>query len=78
MRGGDETVLIIEDEEQVSQLAETLLEGYGYKVLTAADGEEGLEIYGKNKGTIDIVLLDLTMPKMTGDKLVIFPRNKLH
>ena len=70
--GGDETVLIIEDEEQVSELAKTLLEGYGYKVLAASDGEEGLEIYKRNKETIDIVLLDLTMPKMSGQ--MVFER----
>jgi PAS domain S-box-containing protein len=66
IKGGDETVLIIEDEEQVRGLAESLLKNYGYKVLTAVDGEEGLKLYIKNKGIIDLVLLDLTMPRMSG------------
>ena len=64
--GGSETVLIIEDEEQVGKLAVSLLERYGYNVLTEADGEHGLDQYTKNKKAIDLVLLDLTMPRMSG------------
>ncbi len=66
IKGGNETVLIIEDEEQVSGLAESLLKSYGYKVLTAADGKHGLDTYEKNKGSVDLILLDLTMPTMSG------------
>lgn len=72
MRGGDETVLIIEDEEQVSGLAESLLKRFGYRVLSALDGEKGLEIYTKNSEAIDLVLLDLTMPRMSGQ--MVFER----
>jgi PAS domain S-box-containing protein len=66
VKGGDETVLIIEDEDQVCRLAKSSLETFGYNVLTAADGEQGLTVYRKNRSSIDIVLLDLTMPKLSG------------
>jgi len=72
IRGGDETVLIIEDEEHVSRLAESLLKRFGYKVLTASDGDEGLDMYIKNRKAIDLVLLDLTMPRMSGR--IVFKR----
>ncbi|MBA7667118.1 Sensor kinase CckA [subsurface metagenome] len=72
IRGGDETVLIIEDEEPVSRLAESLLKRFGYKVLTASDGEEGLDMYTKTRKAIDLVLLDLTMPRMSGR--IVFKR----
>ena len=64
--GGNETVLIVEDEEMVCTLAETVLKNYGYRVLTALDGKEGLDIYAENKDSINLVLLDLTMPEMSG------------
>ncbi len=66
VKGGEKTVLIIEDEEHVRGLAKSLLKSYGYKALTAADGERGLDTYKKSKGSIDLVLLDLTMPTMSG------------
>ncbi|KKK57073.1 hypothetical protein LCGC14_3058170, partial [marine sediment metagenome] len=70
--GGEETVLIIEDEEQIRELAESLLNRYGYSVITATDGEEGLDIYKEQKESIDIILLDLTMPNMSGQ--IVFER----
>jgi len=64
--GGNETVLIIEDEEIVLNLAENILKKYGYNVLKADDGQKGLDTYIENKDSIDLVLLDLTMPEMSG------------
>ena len=63
---GNETVLIIEDEEIILNLAKDILEKYGYTVLTAEDGQKGIDEYVKNKDTIDLILLDLTMPEMSG------------
>ena len=64
--GGTETVLIIEDEEIVLNLAENILKKYGYNVIIADQGQRGLDTYIKNRDSIDLVLLDLTMPEMSG------------
>lgn len=61
-----ETILIVDDEEIVRNLVKTILDEQGYKTLTAANGEEALVIYKNNVPTINLVLLDLTMPKMNG------------
>lgn len=63
---GDETILVIEDGEMVRNFVKTVLERCGYKVITANDGKEGLDTYIANMNTIDIVVLDLTMPNMSG------------
>ena len=68
--GGNETVLIVEDEEMVQNLAKEVLENYGYKVLTALNGKQGLDIFNTNKEPIDLVLLDLTMPEMSGQTVL--------
>ena len=65
--GEKETVLIIEDEEAVRELMVEALQLYGYTVLSAVDGQEGLDVYTKLCDIIDIVVLDITMPKMSGN-----------
>ena len=57
-------VLVVEDEEVVRGLVRQMLEGEGYDVLVAQDGEEAIELAGQN--TIDVLLTDLTMPKVGG------------
>jgi two-component system cell cycle sensor histidine kinase/response regulator CckA len=47
-------------------VATTFLQRLGYKVYSAADGLEGLEIFKKNNNTIDLVILDVIMPRMSG------------
>ena len=68
MGDGDETLLIVDDEEPVVRLAKTLLERHGYSVLTAVSGEEALEIYRGRGDQVDLVVLDLGMPGMGGEK----------
>jgi CheY-like chemotaxis protein len=63
---GTGTVLLVDDEEVILEVGKELLEGMGYQVLTAKDGEEAIEVYKKNRGEIDIVLLDMVMPNMGG------------
>jgi signal transduction histidine kinase/ActR/RegA family two-component response regulator len=63
---GTETVLIIDDEDLVRELGHRILARSGYKVLTAADGHEGLEVYRREKDSIALVILDLIMPTMGG------------
>jgi two-component system cell cycle sensor histidine kinase/response regulator CckA len=59
-------VLVVDDEDLVRTLAGSVLERAGFQVLTAADGEEALAVYRARASEIDLVLLDFTMPKMTG------------
>ena len=66
MKRGNETILIIDDEEVILELAQTMLSKLGYRVLTAEDGEKGLEIYQNYQKKVDVVLIDLIMPKMHG------------
>ena len=61
-----ETILIVDDEEVVRRVAATLLAKLGYKVMIARDGREGLEVYEENRERIDLVLMDLTMPNLSG------------
>ena len=65
---GTETVLVIDDEESVRKLSSELLTTYGYRVLTARDGEEGIRIYKERQHEIDLIILDFIMPGMGGDK----------
>lgn len=58
--------LIVDDEEMVRSVTTDILEITGFKVLTAADGVEGLERFVRADGKVDIVILDLTMPRMDG------------
>jgi len=71
---GTGTVLMVDDEEVILEVGSELLKTIGYKVLTAIDGKEAIEIYKKNMDKIDIVLLDMIMPDMGGGK--IFDRIK--
>lgn len=64
--GGTETLLLVDDEAHVKVLGERLLSHAGYKVLTASNGREALEIYRENGEEIALVILDLIMPEMDG------------
>ena len=61
-----EKVLLVEDEEMLLDLLAGLLSSQGYEVLTAKDGQEGLEIYAANAGSIALVLSDMGLPKLGG------------
>jgi PAS domain S-box-containing protein len=64
--GGTETVLLVDDEAVIRNLGRTILQRYGYKLLLAQDGQEALEVYRQHQGQIDLVILDLTMPRLSG------------
>ncbi len=66
LTGGSETVLVIDDEEAIRQVAADILESYGYRVLLAADGAAGVEEYRKDPAAIAMVLLDMVMPRQGG------------
>jgi PAS domain S-box-containing protein len=63
---GRETILIVEDEQSLRELLRTVLEPRGYKVLTACDGAEAIDVLLRETGTIDGVLLDLNLPEING------------
>jgi PAS domain S-box-containing protein len=66
---GTETILLAEDNDQVRELACTILETDGYTVLTAGTGEEALQTAAAHKGAIDLLLTDVVMPGMNGREL---------
>ena len=67
--GGRETILVVEDEELLRELAKALLETKGYTVLTAGDGEEAFTLFQQHQNEIQLVISDLGLPKFSGDEL---------
>jgi two-component system, cell cycle sensor histidine kinase and response regulator CckA len=67
--GGDETILLVEDEEALRTLIREVLQSYGYTVLEARDGEDGLWMARQHAGVIHLLLTDLVMPRMGGREL---------
>ncbi len=68
-RGGSETILVVEDNEPIRRVAARVLEGVGYEVRLASDGEEALAILENEGQKIDLVITDVVMPKLGGAEL---------
>lgn len=68
---GSETVLVVEDNKEVREFITTVLKGIGYTVFEAQDGIEALSICSEKKGEIDLIITDVVMPNLSGDKLAI-------
>jgi len=68
LKGGDETILLVDDEKYIRELGVELLTDVGYEVFTAIDGEGALQLYRKEQQRIDLVILDLVIPGMGGKK----------
>jgi signal transduction histidine kinase len=66
---GSETVLLVEDEAMVRDLASRVLSSHGYRVLEAEDGEAALEMCRRHEGPVDLLLTDVVMPGMNGSEL---------
>ena len=64
-------ILIVEDERLMLRLLEKDFSARGYKVLVASHGEQAIELYRCNKSSIDVVLLDVGLPKITGWQLLL-------
>jgi signal transduction histidine kinase len=80
-RGG-ETVLVVEDENNLRSLMALALNRQGYKTLEAANGEEGLLLFDRHKQEINLIVTDVVMPRMTGFELIdllspLYPRMKV-
>jgi PAS domain S-box-containing protein len=66
--GGSETILLVDDEESILKSGEEMLSRFGYNTLSAASGEMALELYRRRHEDIDLVILDLVMPGMAGNR----------
>lgn len=73
---GSEKILLVEDSEPLKKLAQKFLEAAGFRVLSAASGEEALEVAARYTGTFDLLLTDVIMPGMNGRVLAeqLLPR----
>jgi len=75
-RGKGETILLVEDNEKIREVGRQILESFGYRVLTAANGREALEVYrvarsgDQPQQGVDLVITDIVMPEMGGKSLL--------
>lgn len=69
IKQGTETLLIVEDDYQIRDLLKRLLEGFGYKVIEAVDGEDAIKVFNENKEKIQLLILDVIMPKKDGKQV---------
>lgn len=67
---GTQTILLVDDEDLLLRMGETILTSYGYRVLTANSGPKALEVFAKNDPSVDLLITDLVMPLMSGRELV--------
>ncbi len=70
-RGHDELVLVVDDEEDVRNIAQKTLERFGYRVLLAADGAQAASLYAARQQEIDAVITDMVMPIMDGPTAIV-------
>ncbi len=68
VRGGSGLILVAEDHEGLRELARETLEGLGYSVITARDGEEAVREFENHSAEIELLLFDVVLPKMNGPK----------
>jgi two-component system, chemotaxis family, CheB/CheR fusion protein len=73
---GHGTILLVEDEKSMLDLLEKTLVRHGYRVLAAADGKTALNIYRRSKKAIDVVLLDIGLPKLAGRDVLLKIKNE--
>ena len=74
--GGTETILVAEDEESVMALLVDLLQSQGYRVLTARDGAEAIARVASTATPIDLIVLDVVMPRLSGLEVVAHLRRE--
>ena len=68
---GDETILVVDDEAEILTVTKVFLEQYGYRVVAFQDGVQALQAFEQDPDAFDLVITDMTMPKITGEKLAI-------
>src|SRR5208337_2846170 len=65
---GTETILVVEDDKALRKLSTTVLEDLGYTVIEAVDGVDAVEKFRENRERISLVLCDVIMPRMSGER----------
>jgi len=70
-RGKGELILVVDDEENIRNVAKSTLERFGYSVMVAAHGAEAIAIYVQNQSAISVILTDMAMPIMDGPTMII-------
>ncbi len=73
---GNETILLVEDESGVRNIARQSLEGLGYRVIEARNGREALKVFSENSPPIHLIVTDVVMPEMSGGELVAELRDR--
>ncbi|MGD9563036.1 MAG: PAS domain S-box protein [Pyrinomonadaceae bacterium] len=68
--GNDELILVVDDEQNILDIMKAAMEKFGYRVLTAIDGDSALNIYRSNAGEVSAVLTDMAMPNVDGVGLI--------
>jgi CheY-like chemotaxis protein len=63
---GTETILLVDDEKVIVEVSRELLESVGYKVYAAGSGQEGIAVYMEKRNEIDLIILDMIMPELSG------------
>ena len=71
VRGGSEVILLVDDDPAVRNVGRRVLAQFGYTVLEAADGDEALAVFARERRRIAAVLLDLTMPRKSGRETLV-------
>lgn len=66
LEGSAQTILVVEDDVPLSRLVRKVLEEKGYRVLTAHDGIEAVNVYSRHKGEVALVFSDMVLPKLGG------------
>lgn len=66
IQGHGEHILVVDDEDWIRHVVQDILEQHGYRVTTAADGQEAIELFAQDPAAYDLVLTDLMMPKLDG------------
>jgi CheY-like chemotaxis protein len=66
--GGSETILIVDDEQMILEMSSEILKRGNYHVIRASSGEDAIKLYQKKQSEIDLVILDLNMPGIGGEK----------
>jgi signal transduction histidine kinase/ActR/RegA family two-component response regulator len=69
LKGGQEKILIVEDEDSLREILKDVLVPLGYEIIEARDGEEAVHIYEESAPSVDLIILDIGMPKLQGDEV---------
>src|SRR5256885_16914232 len=64
--GGTEAILLVEDDQTMRLAAQQLLSKVGYRVVTAVDGQQGLDAFRAHRADLELVITDVVMPKLSG------------